>query len=372
MAKEHVCIITTVHYRTDSRIFYKQALSLKEAGYSVTLIVQGVMEEVVEGVRIVPLARPKNRWQRLFVTGWRAYNLARREKAAIYHFHDPEFIGQALLLWVAGKKVIYDVHEDYQSAIAQKDYLPSFLRKLLGWFCGKLEVLFAGAFEVVIAEKYYARRFPAATTVLNYPRPALFSFPLKREEAKQPYRLLYTGDINADRGAYIHAGLVNLRDDIEVFMIGYCSSELAEQLMALAGENRDRLAIRGIDYYVPFAEIMDFYRQGGWTAGLALFPPSAHYYEKELTKFFEYMGAGIPLLCSNFPTWQKIVEKSSCGLTVDPTDGEAVAAAIGYLIEHPEEVALMGKKGRETMLGRYNWSAEERKLLALYEKILSD
>ena len=57
-----------------------------------------------------------------------------------------------------------------------------------------------------------------------------------------------------------------------------------------------------------------------WTAGLALFPDTPHYREKELTKFFEYMAAGLPIICSDFPVWRELVERHRLGLCVDPED----------------------------------------------------
>ncbi|MCE7896768.1 MAG: glycosyl transferase, partial [Gammaproteobacteria bacterium PRO8] len=52
---------------------------------------------------------------------------------------------------------------------------------------------------------------------------------------------------------------------------------------------------------MPFSEITKAYLEGGWRWGLALFPDTPHYRDKELTKFFEYMSFRIPIICSDFP-----------------------------------------------------------------------
>src|SRR5690625_6021755 len=57
-----------------------------------------------------------------------------------------------------------------------------------------------------------------------------------------------------------------------------------------------------------------------WLAGIALFPPTEHYMKKELTKFFEYMNAGLPIICSHFPQWKTFIDKYNCGIAVDPYD----------------------------------------------------
>ncbi len=68
-----VCILTTVHPPFDTRIFHKEAKTLVRAGYDVTLIAQHDSDEVVEGIRIIGLPRPRNRFARILGLSWRAW-----------------------------------------------------------------------------------------------------------------------------------------------------------------------------------------------------------------------------------------------------------------------------------------------------------
>jgi hypothetical protein len=107
-----VCILTSVHPVFDTRIFQKEAKTLKEAGYKVVLIAQHEKEEIVDGIKIIPLKKSKNRFWRI-VDDWKLLQKALREKANIYHFHDPELIPFIILLKIRTEaKIIYDVHED--------------------------------------------------------------------------------------------------------------------------------------------------------------------------------------------------------------------------------------------------------------------
>ena len=87
-----VCILTSVHPSLDRRVFHKEAKTLVKAGYNVVLIAQHNGKEIVDGVKIVPLPTPKNRFERRTKVVWRLFRLALKEKAPIYHFHDPELI----------------------------------------------------------------------------------------------------------------------------------------------------------------------------------------------------------------------------------------------------------------------------------------
>jgi glycosyltransferase involved in cell wall biosynthesis len=76
-------------------------------------------------------------------------------------------------------------------------------------------------------------------------------------------------------------------------------------------------------------------------------------------------------VASDFPLWREIVNESGCGLLVDPFDPRAIADAISYVLDNPREAEAMGQRGRRAVEGLYNWGHEEKKLLALYEQLLS-
>ena len=55
-----VCHITTVHPRYDIRIFWRQCVTLAQAGHEVTLLVNDEFgDEINNGVRILSLRHPR-------------------------------------------------------------------------------------------------------------------------------------------------------------------------------------------------------------------------------------------------------------------------------------------------------------------------
>jgi len=360
--------ITTVHQPFDNRIFHKECTSMVELGYDVVLIACHDENETFQGVKIRALPKPGGRLARLFKTTSQAYKLALEEKADIYHFHDPEFIPFAMMLARRGKNVIYDVHEDYLSSVKQKSYLPGLVRNMLAYVVAFLETKITGSFARVLAEKYYKQRFPDGVQVLNYPKRNLLSLAINKVE-RDDVHLIYTGNITRDRGAYQHVNILNYCHDAQLNLIGYCREELANQLYVLAGDNKDRLQIHGIGRYIPFEEIISCYAEGNWTAGLALFPLTPHYVNKELTKIFEYMSVGIPIICSDFPAWKELMEKTGAGICVNADSEKEVKAAIDYLHQNREQAKKMGENGRRSVDEYYNWENEVKKLEALYIKL---
>ncbi|MCP4149683.1 MAG: glycosyltransferase family 4 protein, partial [bacterium] len=120
--KIKVCHLTSVHPSRDTRILYKECQSLAAAGYDVTLIAKNEKkEENVEGVKINSFPHIKNRILRVLMSPLRMYRIAVKQKANIYHFHDPELLITGLLLRIFTRsKVIYDIHEDYAKNIIDR------------------------------------------------------------------------------------------------------------------------------------------------------------------------------------------------------------------------------------------------------------
>jgi len=364
--------ITTVHEPFDNRIFYKECLGMAKKGYKVTLIARHHQNETVQGIFIRALPKVKNRLFRLINTTFNAYKAALLENGDLYHFHDPEFMPLALLLKIKHrKKIVYDIHEDYHSLIKIKTYLPVLLRPIIANLFYLYEFVFSKPFVKVLAERYYMEKFPKGLPVLNYPNSNLLQY-AENNIPEDRLNLIYTGNISIERGAIEHATLVNYFENVHVYLVGRCSEEVADRIYSLVGSKRERLFIVGIERFVPFSEIVDYYKWGNWTAGLALFPPNPHYVNKELTKFFEYMSFGIPVLCSDFPVWKKLIEETGSGLCVKPEDQTGLKSTLNYLFNNRPEAKRMGRNGRTNIKEHFNWENELAKLEKIYLEMINE
>lgn len=365
--KARVCHLTTVHPRFDNRIFKKECISLVNAGYEVKLIVgDGKGSAIESGVDICDLGFYHTAFKRIFIAPFVFAYAALRKKATVYHFHDPELIITGLILRIFGKKVIYDIHEDYTTSIIHRDYIPNPLKKLVKFFWLTFENTSSIFFHQIIAEKYYKRRFPKAIPILNYPN---LSTQAKSNNHSIGDTMLYTGNINEERGALIHSNILNYTDNIAIKMIGFCSSITWNKIKVIANQKNDKLTVIGVDSYVNYNEIKIRYEQDSFLCGLAIFPESSHFIEKELTKFFEYMQYGMPIICSNFPVWKNLVEDNDCGICVNPNSESEIKNAITFLQENPERAKEMGRNGIKAVKDQFNWTIEEEKLIDLYNSI---
>ncbi len=126
----------------------------------------------------------------------------------------------------------------------------------------------------------------------------------------------------------------------------------------------ERTDIRGWLHREQLVEVLAETR-----VGIVTLHPTPKYLDSYPTKLFEYMSAGLPVIASDFPQWRRFVEEAQCGVLVDPRDPEAIAEAMQWILEHPDEAAAMGARGREAVRDRYSWEQEAPKLLAFYEEL---
>jgi glycosyltransferase involved in cell wall biosynthesis len=360
-----VCILTSAHPPFDTRIFHKEAKSLAKAGYDVTVIAQHDKDKIVDGIRIVPLSKPKNRFERMTRTVWTTYRKALKIDADIYHFHDPELIPIGLLLKLHGKRVIYDVHEDVPRQNLSKPYIPAVFRRPISAMIGALEAFSARRFDgVVTATTFINRRFlelgANAVNVNNYPL-ASELYIAENQWEKKENAACYVGGIAEIRGAFEMVEAIG-KTKYRLLLAGNIEPDIEKSLKQMPGWRQvealgyvDRNGVRA-----TVARSM---------AGMVLFHPEPNHIDAQPNKMFEYMSAGIPVIASNFPLWREIIEGAECGICADPLDSEEIAGAITWIIEHPAKAEQVGKNGRRAVEEKYNWEMEEKKLLGFYSRL---
>jgi glycosyltransferase involved in cell wall biosynthesis len=394
MVECRVAHLSSHHQPVDNRIFQRECRSLADAGYQVHFIVRNPTDEVRDGVRIMAIRAPRNRLERVTVTAFQVFRRALESKARIVHLHDPELIPWGFLLRALGRTVIFDVHEDFAQAAGVRSWIPRPLRGLVARAWSGLAWFASRAFHIVIAERYYARTFPRSVKVLNYPHlersAALRSVPRSAEPSDR-IRLIYAGSVTISRGAELHARLATLLPGCLIHFCGNMSPATADAIRRASGDatiglmgedgsvcwekrsNRpdsevSTILLEGVGYYVTDRMVAAL--QEPWTAGLSIFPYSEHYYEKELTKFFEYMAAGLPLIVSDFPNWHAIVDGARCGLAVDPERLDIAAELIRRLHDNPAERIALGERGRAAVESRYSWTSQRQNLLDFYGSLI--
>jgi glycosyltransferase involved in cell wall biosynthesis len=297
-----------------------------------------------------------------------AGRIAVRLRADLYHLHDPELIPLGTALRLAGRRVVFDAHEDLPLQVSAKSWIPAMLRPIVSlaarWLLFVAERVLS---RVIAATPSIAETYKSAVVVQNFPLVTELSLNRRNAYASRDNVAAYVGAITEVRGS---------RQMVEA--IGLVNSELKPQL-ELAGVFSPSALLDSCQQLNGWSRV----RYHGWASreqvdgilsqarvGMVVLQPALNYLDSYPTKMFEYLAAGIPVVASDFPLWRKIISSGGFGLLVDPTDPRAIADAITYLYEHPAEAEAMGERGRQAVREHFTWDAEAAVLLKTYAQLL--
>mgnify|MGYP001250081215 CR=1 FL=1 len=376
MNKIKVCHFTSVHPLDDIRIFHKECISLANNGYEVTIIACGEKgyEEIKNGEKCISLYIPvKNRLQRFLKRSKAIFRKAIEIDADIYHFHDPELLLIGLKLKHKGKKVIFDSHEDVPNDIKNKRYLNPLFRYIFYFLYLTLEPLVIRQFDAVISVTPHIinklKKYNTNTVqITNYPitnaedditqsKISKFSIPT----------IFFAGGINS---LWMHENIIKSLEKIDLnlkyLIAGYSSNEYLNKLKQLNGWHK-------VEYLgvISYSQVEYFYLRSHIGIALPNYTKAGGGKIGTIgnTKIFEIMKAGLPIICTDFILWEKIIDENKCGICVNPNNIDAISKAIIKLITNQQESQIMGNNGKKAVLNRYNWKSQEKVLINLYKNI---
>lgn len=372
MTTNKICVATIVHNALDTRIYFKQIMSLSK-----NYIVDYYSRQVPQGTpkpsgKFIPLSPDYPRQPRIR-KNYILFKLLKNSSYRIYHLHDPELIPLGLFLKLRGKAVIFDMHEDISKQVINKEWIPSIFRRPLSFILSGIERCLPRIFDcVILAEDSYLQKFKSIKNIQ-----VIHNYPFGQQCIKKTYdfntfRMVYVGDLRAVRGIKEYLRILKkCRDNnlnIELMLIGsYADTRFEKECM-------DLIKTFNIEPYVthygrlPNNDVYKILRE--CDLGLALLHPIGNYVSSYPTKLFEYMSIGLPTLASNFELWKNIVEGNKCGHTVNVFKTEEAVHVISKYYNNIELRQTHGQNGLSLIKDKINWENEERRLLRLYENIL--
>lgn len=282
------------------------------------------------------------------------------------HLHDVEALPVGVALALLGRTVVLDSHEDYPRLALDRPWIPAPLRPAVATVVRLVERIAVRSFRAVIsAEDAGALRFPPGktTVIRNLVLAGEFTAPPVERRG-----LVYVGDITSARGAEQMvelAGRVERRHGARLTLVGGMSPPaLGDQLAALDGWR----AVDHLGWQDRHGVQAAMHRAA---VGLVLLQPTRKYAEGAVpVKLLEYLAAGLPVVASDFPVIRSVLAVHGCGLLVDPTDADAIEAAVEELLAAPEQAEAMGRRGARAVRDHYSWDTEAVRLLAVYDTLV--
>jgi glycosyltransferase involved in cell wall biosynthesis len=142
----------------------------------------------------------------------------------------------------------------------------------------------------------------------------------------------------------------------------------------IAGQGPETLQLQELSRQLGLSDSVDFLGLRAWTE-IPAFLGGCHIgysgqrrmrigemYHSPL-KLYEYQAAGLPILASNFPDAQSLIEPTGAGWLFDGGDSDSLAIAIHSAYDQGSALASLGEAGRRNIASNHSWASRVRYLL---------
>jgi len=261
---------------------------------------------------------------------------------------------------IRGKKRVYDAHEYFTQ---QKEVLsrPAIQRawKAIEAFCLRRFPLgytvndwIAGAFQAKYGVKY--------AVVRNLPK--LTDAAKAMVDTDQPF-FIYQGAVNHGR---CFETLIPAMQEVAAPLKIYGTGNFIKQTLSIINSHSLELKVSVIEPQAP-AILQTITPQA--FAGITLFEAQGHnQYHSLANRFFDYMMAGIPQICVDYPEYRAINNQWEIALLIPDTQPQTIAAGMNKLLA---DSVLYHRLRQNCLKARtvLNWESEEQVLLAFYRHL---
>lgn len=372
------------HSPLDDRIFYKEAISLQNAGFDLYQIVCGTSNGAVYDMGNTTLLNPDLNKELHFnqiptfvipapadSINKMLYKIFKGSffnqyiqkgieiKADVYHAHEPvTFYLATKIAAKTGAKVVFDSHESYTTGTPKERYiLKTQIRKL----------------KYLITANHLTRGYLLginpqikSQVIYNASQPEFYGTHILNS-AKE-FTFVHDGYLPFNRG---------LKTMLEAFLRVFKKYSFAR--LKFVGKTTGKEAIFLQDF-IEQHQLHDVIKETGWLAyekvGQALQSSQVGLIAKTGTinniiggppiKYYNYTAAGLAIIDVNMPETVRLIEKYHNGIIAESNTVKGLSTAMLNLIENPELVQQL-KDNSSAAFKELNWPNEAQKLVRFYK-----
>lgn len=336
--KRRIVLASVLKPVDEPRMFERIGASLAAAGHSVTIIAHGSRAPVrTDALRTISIGFFERLTVQRLMAGFRILKKTLQLKPEHIIINTPE------LLWVGivnriffGRKIIYDVLENYTRNIRHTPAFPAWVRPGLAAFVRLVEWS-ARPFlhQHWVAEKGYLTELPflKKPLVLENKLPQSIAQHYQAKRTAPMRKLIFTGTLAETTGVFeairITIALHHLDPAFTLHIVGYAAlPQVRTKLMEVASRH-PYITLTGIGALVPHHDILQHIQTAD--AGFIIYPPNPSTASSIPTKLFEYLALGLPILIHHTETTEQLVRQYQAGVLLRDLTPEAILHHINNL-----------------------------------------
>lgn len=283
----------------------------------------------------------------------------------LIHCHDTPLLPVATLLaWLCRAKVIYDAHElesDKNGQTALISRATYFLEKA-SW--GGVDGFVTVSGSIM---RWYERRFAKRESELVLNAPAIGATVQGTIKAERKFHQKYS--IPEEERVFVYLGLfvpgrgierllqVFSKDEVRAHIVFVGRGGLRE-MMERCAQSNPRVHVHDA---VPHDQVVPLVKSADYGVCLVERVSLSDYYSLP-NKLFEYAFAGVPVLASDFPDMQELVDRFSLGACTADDEASITQAVL--------RLQASGRQRVTTDLAPLGWAEQADRLRGLYQRVL--
>jgi glycosyltransferase involved in cell wall biosynthesis len=363
--KRRILLASVLKPVDEPRAFEKIGQSLAAAGYEVFIAGTSTSaKQTVDSVSFLPHPKMNRISLSRIITRVQILFSVFKIKPDLLIVCTHELLSVAILYrLLTGKKIIYDVQENYFANILYTHAFPKFIRRIIASFVRLKEttasVFFSG---FILAEQCYSLelRFVKKNCVVIENKCKLPD-DFRRKTNEGSIRFIFTGTLAESTGVFeaidfvkkIHAQ----ESKVELRIVGFSLLPSILQQIRSEIQSNPFISLKGGDQFVSHAEVLEEISSADF--GLISYPILPHTKNRIPTKLYEYMACGLPFLLEENEEWVKVCEQYPSAFAIkfkNPSIPDILS-----LIKHNHH----GEGKKETL-----WQTEESKLLPFVSRLV--
>ena len=373
-----ICIITNSHPSNDVRLYYKLAHSLAKLGEVHLISVSGVSNQQINPYQGTVCS--ESHWGKLA----ELYRAAVAYKPQMVVCVEPwtMLIG-IRLKWRFKAKLIFDIHEFYADAFAER--FPLLLRipaKYLYLIALKLieshSDLTIAVNRQILQQVLPSSRQAKGLYLPNYPVKNVWDYNCEvpaglRDLCDMRFDLIYIGGLTRDRGILkllkVISHLKTLHSNLTVLIVGTFFDPEVQKLFDASVNNYNLNKHIYYQDWIPAEKIGLLLKRS--RIGLWIFNPKNRRMSSALPlKVMEYLAAGLPVVTTKTPLMSALIDKNGLGKCVPYRSSEIARAIDSLLSLNNDEYRALSEHCVQLAEERFNWEAQEPQLLEAVDKLV--